>query len=356
MKKIYLSIISIILIILILFPIISYAVNLPEKNEQDVFFTADKAEASLGDTVLLTFDLSKLEYENFKFELSSNSSLENLSTNENFLAEIKNNTITISGSKKDLSVNEINFNYLISEDYKVGDELKITGKVTNADDEENSIEQVITIKVIEKTEENNENDKTNEDTDNNSTQKDSQQTDKNEKQDKNDKNQEQNIQNVQQDKNQTQSGSQENSKMQSNTASNFNKTNNQTNNQTLANNNMQTNTKSTASQNTKSQIANKNTTTKVETNTYKGENNNYLSKLKISGYDINPKFDKTNNTYFVTIDKDIENLNITAKAEVSSATVTIYGNTNLKSGTNKILINVTAENGDVKTYRIYVTK
>ena len=58
----------------------------------------------------------------------------------------------------------------------------------------------------------------------------------------------------------------------------------------------------------------------------------------------------------VTIDKDIENLNITAKAEVSSATVTIYGNTNLKSGTNKILINVTAENGDVKTYRIYVTK
>ena len=140
--------------------------------------------------------------------------------------------------------------------------------------------------------------------------------------------------------------------MQSNTASSFNKTNNQT----LANNNMQTNTKSTASQNTKSQIDTKNTTTKVETNTYKGESYNYLSKLKISGYDINPKFDKTNNTYFVTIDKDIENLNITAKAEASSATVTVYGNTNLKSGTNKILINVTAENGDVKTYRIYVTK
>lgn len=345
MKKIYLSIISIILIILILFPIISYAVNLPEKNVQNQFFTADKKEANLGDTIILTFDLSKIEYENFKFELSSNSSLDNISTNENVSAEIANNTLIISGSKKDLSINEINFNYLVPENYKIGDEIKITGKVTNTDDEENSIEQTITIKVIEKTEQNNENDKANEDINNDSSQKDNQQADKNEKQ-------EQNTQNAPQEKNQTQSGSQDNSKMQSSTASGFNKTNNQT----LANNNMQTNTKSTASQNTKSQINTKNTTTKVETNTYKGESNNYLSKLKISGYDINPKFDKTNNTYFITIDKDVKKLNITAKAEASSATVTIYGNTNLKSGTNKILINVTAENGDVKTYRIYVTK
>ncbi len=351
MKKVYLSIISIVLIILILFPIISYAVNIPEKNEQNVFFTADKTEANLGDTVLLTLDLSKLEYENFKFELSSNSSLENISTNENVLAEIKNNTLTILGSKKDLSVQKISFSYLISEDYKIGDEITITGKVTNTDEEENSIEQVITIKVIEKTEENNENDYINEDTNKNSSQKDNQQNDKNEKQENSDKKQEQNTQNVPQEKNQTQSGSQENLKMQSNTASNFNKTNNQT-----VNNNLQINTKGTASQNTKSQISTQNTTTKVETNTYKGESNNYLSKLKISGYDINPKFDKTNNTYFITIDKDVEELNITAKAEVSSATVTVYGNTNLKSGTNKILINVTAENGEVKTYRIYVTK
>lgn len=154
-----------------------------------------------------------------------------------------------------------------------------------------------------------------------------------------DKKQEQNIQNAPQEKNQTQSVSQENSKKQSNTAFNFNKTNTQN---TVVNNSSQINTKVTAS--------------KVETNTYKGESNNYLSKLKISGYDISPKFDKTNNTYFITIDKGVEKIDITAKAEVSSATVTVYGNTNLKSGTNKILINVTAENGDVKTYRIYVTK
>lgn len=355
MKKIYLSIkliISIILIILILFPIISYAVKLPEKNEQNIFFTVDKTEANLGDTISLTFDLSKIEYENFKFELSSNFGLANISTNENVSTEIKNNTLTISGSKKDMSVQKINFSYLISEDYKIGDEFKITGKVTNTDDEKNSIEQTINVKVVEKIEENNENNKTNEDTNNNSSQKDNQQTDKNEKQENSGNKQEQNTQNAPQEKNQTQSGSQENSKMQSNAASSFNKTNNQT----LANNNLQTNTKSTASQNTKSQIDTKNTTTKVETNTYKGESNNYLSILKISGYDINPKFDKTNNTYFITINKDVEELSITAKAEVTSATVTVYGNTNLKSGTNKILINVTAENGDVKTYRIYVTK
>lgn len=339
MKKVYLSIISVILIILILFPIISYAVNLPEKNEQNVFFTADKTEANLGDTISLTFDLSKIEYENFKFELSSNSDLANISTNENVSTEIKNNTLTISGSKKDLPVQKINFSYLISEDYKIGDEIKITGKITNTDDEENSIEQTINVKVIEKIEENNESNKTNEETNNNSSQKDNQQTNKNEKQENSENKQEQNIQNVPQEKNQTQSSSQENSKMQSNTVSNFNKTNTQN---IVANNDSQTNTKVT--------------TSKVEANTYKGESNNYLSKLKISGYDINPKFDKTNNTYFITIDKNVEKLNITAKAEVSSATVTIYGNTNLKSGTNKILINVTAENGDVKTYRIYVTK
>lgn len=348
MKKIYLSIISIILVILILFPIISYAVNIPEKNEESVFFAADKTEASLGDTVLLTFDLSKIDYENFKFELSSNSDLENISTSENVSTKIKNNKLTMSGSKKDLSVEKINFSYLITEEYKIGDEIKLTGKIINTDAEENSDEQKITIKVIEKKEEN---EKTNEDVNNNSTQKDNQQTEKNEKQD-NSKEQEQNTKNAPQEKNLTQSGSQENSKMQGNTASSFNKTNNQT----LANNNLQTNTKSTASQNTKSQINTKNTDSKVETNTYKGESNNYLSKLKISGYDISPKFDKTNNTYFITIDKDVEKLDITAKAEANSAIVTVYGNTNLKSGTNKILINVTAENGEVKTYRIYVTK
>ena len=347
MKKTYLSIISIILVILILFPIISYAVNIPEKNEKSVFFTADKTEASLGDTVLLTFDLSKIDYENFKFELSSNSDLENISTSENVSTVIKNNKLTMSGSKKDLSVEKINFSYLITEEYKIGDEIKLTGKIINTDAEENSDEQKITIKVIEKKEEN---EKTNEDVNNNSTQKDNQQIEKNEKQD-NSKEQEQNTKNAPQEKNLTQSGSQENSKMQGNTASSFNKTNNQT----LANN-LQTNTKSTAPQNTKSQINTKNAASKVETNTYKGESNNYLSKLKISGYDISPKFDKTNNTYFITIDKDVEKLDITAKAEANSAIVTVYGNTNLKSGTNKILINVTAENGDVKTYRIYVTK
>ena len=68
MKKTYLSIISIILVILILFPIISYAVNFPEKNEKSVFFSSDKTEASLGDTVLLTFDLSSIDYDIFKFE------------------------------------------------------------------------------------------------------------------------------------------------------------------------------------------------------------------------------------------------------------------------------------------------
>ena len=251
--------------------------------------------------------------------------------NLNVSTEITNNKLIISGSKKDLSIEKINFSYLITEEYKIGDEIKLTGKIINTDAEENSDEQTITIKVIEKKEEN---EKINEDVNNNSTQKDSQQTEKNEKQDNN-KEQEQNTKNATQNKNQLQSESQENSKMQGNTSSNLNKTNTQN---SESNNNIQINTKSSSSQNTKSQINTQNTASKVETNTYKDESNNYLSKLKISGYDISPKFDKTNNTYFITIEKDVEKLDITAKAEASSAIVTIYGNTNLKSGTNKILM------------------
>lgn len=43
-------------------------------------------------------------------------------------------------------------------------------------------------------------------------------------------------------------------------------------------------------------------------------------------------------------------------AEVSDAIVTIYGNTDLQDGKNKIIISVTAVDGSVRNYRIYVTK
>ena len=118
---------------------------------------------------------------------------------------------------------------------------------------------------------------------------------------------------------------------------------------------MGTSTKSASSQIEGSTMGVSGTSTSTqETVVYNGSSNNYLSTLEVSGYNLNTNFSKTNSTYFITA-KDTTNLNITANAEDSTATVKVYGDGELTEGTNKVLISVTAENGNVRTYRIYVT-
>ena len=94
----------------------------------------------------------------------------------------------------------------------------------------------------------------------------------------------------------------------------------------------------------------------MEAVTYNGSNNNYLSDLSIENYDLNKEFTKENSTYFLEIENSIDKLNIIANSEDENATVCIYGNENLQTGNNKILISVTAENGNVRYYRIYINK
>jgi hypothetical protein len=91
----------------------------------------------------------------------------------------------------------------------------------------------------------------------------------------------------------------------------------------------------------------------VETATYNGSNNNYLSSLEIDGVQLTTDFSKEKSTYFTTVE-GLETITVTADAEDSNSKVAITGTT-LKSGENKVLISVTAENGDVRYYRIYVT-
>lgn len=105
------------------------------------------------------------------------------------------------------------------------------------------------------------------------------------------------------------------------------------------------------------QNANNKITSLTQGETYKGSQNNYLESLSITGVDFKNEFKKTTADYFARLDDDdLEKVTVNAVAEDSSAIVTIYGNTNLKDGKNKIIINVTADNGDVRTYRIYITK
>jgi hypothetical protein len=96
--------------------------------------------------------------------------------------------------------------------------------------------------------------------------------------------------------------------------------------------------------------------TDKETVSYNGSNNNYLTSLSVDNYNLNTTFSKTNMTYFISVESDISNVDVNAIAEDDEAKISVYGNTDLKSGRNKILISVTAKNGDVRVYRIYATK
>lgn len=89
---------------------------------------------------------------------------------------------------------------------------------------------------------------------------------------------------------------------------------------------------------------------------YMGSSNNYLSNISINGYTLNKKFTKERLTYFVTVPNNVKSLKISATKENSNASVNISGNSNFEVGINKVLITVTAEDGRVKNYRVYVTR
>ena len=87
---------------------------------------------------------------------------------------------------------------------------------------------------------------------------------------------------------------------------------------------------------------------------YKGSSNNYLASLSVSGHKMTQKFHKTRNTYFVDLEKTVTALGVNAAAEDRTAKVDIVGNENVSVDMSKIVINVTAQNGDVRVYTIYV--
>lgn len=83
--------------------------------------------------------------------------------------------------------------------------------------------------------------------------------------------------------------------------------------------------------------------------------NNYLSSLEVEGYTLSPKFDKQTLNYTI---EDTEKDTITIKAETddSRAKTSGTGVIKLNNGENNIRIDVTAENGTVRTYFVKITK
>lgn len=87
---------------------------------------------------------------------------------------------------------------------------------------------------------------------------------------------------------------------------------------------------------------------------YYYSSNNYLKLLEVSGYEL--EFDKNKEEYTLSVKNDVTSLDITAIAEDSRARVEITGNEKFKVGKNTIVISVKAENGDVREYKLVVTK
>ena len=84
---------------------------------------------------------------------------------------------------------------------------------------------------------------------------------------------------------------------------------------------------------------------------------NSLKSLKLSEGTLSPAFVYNNVKYSATVGADTNSIDVDAVVSDSSATIqSITGNTDLKEGQNVIKIVVAAENGNLATYTINVTK
>lgn len=82
--------------------------------------------------------------------------------------------------------------------------------------------------------------------------------------------------------------------------------------------------------------------------------NNYLKELTVSNSEF--KFDKKTNEYALTVKNEIDSIDIKGSSEDDKSKVTGLGNYKLKEGVNTINVKVTAENGNVRTYVLKVTR
>ena len=87
----------------------------------------------------------------------------------------------------------------------------------------------------------------------------------------------------------------------------------------------------------------------------KGNNNN-LASLKVEGYTLEPAFDKTTTLYMLTVPNDVKTVNVIATPEDEYATVTGTGSVTIYTGENQLLVEVTSESGNTKSYTILLTR
>ncbi len=82
--------------------------------------------------------------------------------------------------------------------------------------------------------------------------------------------------------------------------------------------------------------------------------NNNLKSLEIQGYDI--KFDSFKKMYEIEVPSTVNELVVIASPEDVNAKYSITGADNLEENHNKVVVEVTAQDGDKKTYVVNVVK
>lgn len=302
MKRISVALIILVILIISIIPI-SYALD----GQENKFFEVNKTEISKGETLEMTINIEKIEYPKAIFKISSNSNINEVYNEDDIDLEKSEQAITIEIDKEKLNLNQIKLYYKIPEKIEIGTTINLKALIENAEDSEQNQNIETTVKIVEKQENEADTDKT-----------------------------------------------QMNEKNENTLADKENVVNNNKKNDQIMNNEISENTAKTI------QMAAGKSNSSVSENqeivTYNGSCNNYLSELSVKGYELNKVFNKESSTYFVTVGNDISELNINAIAEDEESIVCISGAENLENGTNKILIAVTAENGNVRNYKIYVTK
>lgn len=297
------------------------------QKEMPTFFMVDKQQVCVQDIVIMTLDIQEITYTHFLFTLSGDESLQQIDMvdtekQENLEIQKKDNSIQFEVNKTTLDISKLQLYYEVPDTLKVRDTIVLKAIVTE---------------LIEGSQIENE------------------------------------FQNSQQTKEQANSNTWEEGEKAviEMTLTVVEKDQEKEENQEIEKDApMVDNHKENASGNAVSNITDKEQTKTVAVmsnskttanasnieETYAGSYDNYLSSIQIEGYTVNPTFLKTNQTYFLTVENSVTQLSIEAITCDERASMQIYGNTNLQEGVNKILIFVTAQNGKVRTYRIYVTR
>lgn len=82
-----------------------------------------------------------------------------------------------------------------------------------------------------------------------------------------------------------------------------------------------------------------------------------LKSLKISGYSLNESFSSSKTSYTAKVPYETKKVSIVATTSSEKAKIkSVEGNTNLKVGSNTVIVTVEAENGTQKEYKIKITR